>query len=96
MKKTTWTTLIMELLCRSDDLISTVDIVQKVNCSMRQAFAALHHLRKRHTVEVVVDKGSSYWFATPDSDNRGYKVEEREEEEPGSRVPRKRKKSVRV
>jgi hypothetical protein len=89
--RTTWTTQIMGLLCRRDDLISTSDIVAAVKCTTSQALAALSHMHKYKAVDMVMDNGKTYWFATPGNDCRHYSVDERKEEEPGSRAPRKKK-----
>lgn len=87
--KPTWTHLVFEYLRVSDDFVTTAQIKAAVNGNFNQIGAALSHLHKRKAVDFMVAEGVTYWFATPDTDNRSKQVEERVPEEPGSRRTRK-------
>lgn len=76
-KQPTWTTLSLELLVKRDDFLTTHQVAVMIGATYNQASAALFHLRKRHAIDIVIDKGIGYWFATPDGDDRSFHCDER-------------------
>lgn len=89
--KPTWTSLVEKALVESDDFMNMEQIVAATRASINQVSAALSHLAKRKAVEPVVGGNDKlWWFATPDTDDRSKKVEQRVPEEKGTRNRRKR------
>lgn len=76
-KQPTWTSLALELLMKRDDFLTTQQVAAEIGAEYNQASAALHHLRQRHAVDILIDKGIGYWFATPDGDDRSFHLDER-------------------
>jgi hypothetical protein len=77
-KKPTWTSLVLDVLVRADDFMSTAQVMAATGANIDQTTAALHHLSKCKAVESVVGgDGNLWWFATPDHDCRLRTVEER-------------------
>jgi len=78
-KRPTHTALVLEALVRwPQEFASARDMVAATGSNFNQVSAALHHLRKRHAVDVVVElDGTGWWFATPSNDDRTHVVLER-------------------
>ncbi len=89
----TWTTLVLELLKRRDDFMTTKQAAAAVSAKYDQAHAALYHLRLHRAVDGVIEpNGVAWWFATPTDDNRCHHHDERAlEERPRCRRCYKRK-----
>lgn len=88
-RRPTWTKLILEALTRADDFATAAQLCAATGAAMNQCSAALHHLRNRHAVDCLASDGQLFWFATPETDDRDRKVDERRPEEPGTRRRRK-------
>lgn len=95
MKTITWTCRVLDVLTRADDFMNVSDLLHALpDANYNQVTAALFHLRNRRAVEVVIsDRGIGWWMATPWSDNRMRRVDERTPEtKPRNRKPKKEKK----
>lgn len=69
-KEPTTTSLVSEALKSADDFMSYQMLVDRTGRSLNQVVAALHHLRKHHAVDVVVNPdGRGWWYALPDSED---------------------------
>lgn len=92
-KRPTHTRLVFEALVRwPQDFASVSDLVLHTGSTFNQVSAALHHLRKRHAVDVVVERdGTGWWFATPGDDDRTRVLNERVPED----RPRRPRRGVR-
>lgn len=91
-KQPTHTHLVLEALTHWPAEFATLaELVRVTGSSRNQVSAALHHLRARYAVDVVIDSGTGYWFATPDLDNRSRSHEERKPEAKPRRTRRTRK-----
>lgn len=90
MKQPTHTKLVLEYLVKIDDFATADQIVLGTGSAPNQVSATLHHLRNRHAIDCVAADGQLWWYATPDYDNRSFKLEEREPEV----KPRNRRKKV--
>ena len=88
-KQPTCTSRIEDALRNADDFMSVSMLMEKCTCTNNQTFAALHHLRNRHVVDVIINgDGTSWWYARPkEEDNRTKRVELRTPEE----APRKKR-----
>lgn len=92
-KDTTWTTLVLEALIGRDDFMTYEMLREATGGNQNQIQATCHHLRKRRAIDCIIEpNGVAWWYATPESDNRSRKIEERRREELGSRHRRKIKK----
>lgn len=85
-KQPTFTILVQRALERADDFV-TIKQLRAVapELTHNRATASLAHLRKRHVVGVMVEDGVTYWYATPETDDRSRVTEEKKRED----VPRK-------
>lgn len=89
IKVTTATTLVYELLQRDPRLFLTP---QQIRASLpqlngNQISAALFHMHKRKAIDFVAQADGTFWFATPERDDRTTLVHERSPE----KKPRNRK-----
>lgn len=92
-KRPTYTHLVLEALVHwPSDFATLRQLVQATGATVNQVPAALHHLRKRRAVDVVIESsGDGFWYATPEDDDRTRHLEERTPEE-RPRKPRKPRK----
>lgn len=90
VKKTipTWTSLTLAALVRADDFRTAAQLRVEIGASSTQLSAALIHLRRRKAVDFVEAGDALWWFATPETDDRSCK---RDERTPESRPRRPRK-----
>lgn len=90
-KAPTHTSLVLEALKNADDFMS-YDMLIAAGCGNKnQVAAACSHLRSRNAVWVEIDPtGKAWWAASPETDNRSYKHDERTPEVK-PRKPRRRK-----
>lgn len=79
----THTSKIMDALTHcAEDFMTTQQLVEATGSAYNQCTAALHHLRRRGAVDVVVEAdGRGWWFATPSGDDRTRILEERAPED---------------
>lgn len=93
-KRPTYTHLVLEALVHwPSDFAALRQLVQATGANVHQVSAALHHLRKRRAVDVVIESnGDGFWYATPEEDDRLRTLEERTPEE-RPRKPRKPRRS---
>lgn len=90
-KQTTVTTLVLELL--STDLLTQAQVRERLpQCNANQVSAALIHLHKRHAIGFIADEKTTLWYATPDTDDRIKRVDERAPET----KPRRKRSSKKV
>jgi len=87
-KQPTWTCRVMELLTKTDDFMTARQIRVAIGANENQVSAALIHLRRRHAVDCVEQDNALWWYATPETDDRVKRVDERVPEEPGTRCRR--------
>ena len=92
-------TSIVELALReADDFMTVPAIMDRTGLSINRVTASLVHLRNFGAIEFVSQPSPggtapvTYWFATPGSDRRQKKLEERVREEEGTRSPRRSRK----
>lgn len=78
-KRPTHTSLVLDALTHwPSEFASARDLMAATGSNFNQISAALHHLRKRHAVDVVIERdGTGWWFATPGSDDRTRVCDER-------------------
>ena len=77
VRQTTTTLLVLEALRRGDDFYTIADLVRLTGRSPNRVSAALHHLRHRHAVDVVIQQRTGFWFARPpEEDDRSRVLEE--------------------
>lgn len=82
----TWTFLVEEALRAADDFVGAPELAARTGGNTNQVSAALHALCRYRAVDCVSDAaGRLFWFATPDTDTRVRRCEERRPEEPGTR-----------
>jgi hypothetical protein len=87
----THTKLVLEALSAwPDDFATVAELMAATGSARNQTSAALHHLRKRHAVDVVIQQGTGYWYATPGYDDRTRHVDERTPEDRPRRTRRTR------
>jgi hypothetical protein len=95
-KKTTATTLIVELLRQRDDFMSKAMLVEALTgrATKHQIDSALPWLRQVRAIDVIIENdGTSWWYALPpEHDVRVRQMEEMAiHERLGARKPRRRK-----
>lgn len=95
-RKTTATTLVVEVLRQRDDFMSKDQLTEALagRATRAQISSALLWLRQALVIDVVVDpKGTGWWFAMPpEHDKRLRHLDEMAiHERPGARKPRRRK-----
>lgn len=73
----TSTTLVFEALVASEDFLNVRTLMVKTGRINNQVTAALSSLHKYKAVDFIHDASGTWWFATPDTDTRIYRVEER-------------------
>lgn len=81
LRQTTATHLVFELLKADPYLTARAICTRLPQCSMNQILAALSHMRDCHAVAFETDAGEAYWYATPETDQRASRVQERTPEE---------------
>lgn len=91
-KEATTTFLVEKELRSADDFMSTAMLIRATNRNANQISAALHHLRNKGVVDVVVQPdGRGWWFAlSAFEDKRTKTYEERTMES----KPRRRRAAV--
>lgn len=89
--KPTWVCLVFNALVAADDFVPLGQLIAMTKGHQNQITAALHHLQEHKAVEAVVGANKRlYWFATPESDTRSKRVDERTPEDRPRRVRRTR------
>lgn len=95
--ETCCTHIVEQALRASDDFVTGQDLIERTGLSYNRVTASLHHLRKYRAADCLDSGGRLFWYATPDSDTRSRKVEERTPEskprkprKPGSRKIQKK------
>lgn len=97
-KLTTYTFLILEYLKKVDDFRTYADLMTAVNDArpdvvINDISAACFHLKKHKAIDSVVDhRGTVFWFATPETDDRSRTIDERTPES----KPRNRRRRVTI
>jgi len=62
--------LVFGVLVGSDDFKTVQQLKDETRCNMNQVLAATHSLHKYKAVEVMISGGTTYWYATPETDTR--------------------------
>jgi len=62
--------LVFGVLVGSDDFKTVQQLKDETRCNMNQVLAATHHLQKYKAAEMMYSNGTTYWYATPDTDTR--------------------------
>ena len=89
-KQPSFTSLVLAALEAADDFLSVADLRARVSeLTSNRATASLAHLFKRKAVGVLISDGVTYWYATPDTDDRAFVIDEKKREELGTRKTRK-------
>lgn len=91
-KEPTFTSIVENWMKQQDDFVTLDQIKAGTTLNTNRVSACLTHFYRRKVVDFIVSDGKTYWYATPDTDDRTRVVEEKVPEEQGSRKPR----SVRV
>lgn len=91
-KDPTCTSLVEAVLVVADDFKTARQLVAETRCTFNQVGAALSHLLKHQAVNFIRDAGGTWWYATPQTDNRHHVVAQRTIET----VPRKPRKPRKV
>jgi len=73
----TCTSLVMDELCGAADFRSMPQLCEATRLSTARVSAALYHLRQHKSVEFISDASGTWWFATPESDDRCRCVDKR-------------------
>ena len=90
-KEPTFTHLVLEQLRVADDFVTVRQLMSAIpELNYNRASASLAHLYKGHAIDMIVSDGNTYWYATPELDDRTKRLEEKVREEPGSRNRRGR------
>lgn len=84
------TYLVFTALVNSKDFMNHEDLMKVTGCNRNQISAACIHLRNRKAVDVIIDNGVGWWYATPETDNRSMTFDERVQEQPGNRHRKRR------
>ena len=93
LKRTTYTTLVLETLVRADDLMTCRQIADALSSNTTRISTALCELLAFGAVEKVEAPKELWWFATPQNDRRTKVVHERTEESKPRRKRRKKETS---
>ncbi len=81
--ETSYTKKVFDFLCTHDDFIRMKDIATATKLELRQLRQTLPWLRKCKAIDSVESGGELFWYATPDTDTRRYRIDEhRREDEP--------------
>ena len=65
----------------ADDFRSAKQLIENTRLTKNRVAAALHHLKIHKAADFVVNAdGTTWWFATPETDDRSRIVESREPE----------------
>ena len=83
--------LVFGVLVGSDDFKTVQQLKDETRCNMNQVLAALCHLKMHKAVEMITSGHDTFWFATPDSDNRTKTLETRKIEDKPRKKRRVRK-----
>lgn len=89
-KDPTFTHLVFEHLVKVDDFRTAQQLQQELSIASNRVSAALHSLRTYDAVTAMAADERLWWYATPISDTRSRRVDERAPELKPRR-PRKRK-----
>lgn len=90
-KEPTSVSIVMAELTGADDFRSVKQLREHTRLCSNRVTAALHHLHKRKCVDFISDLNGVWWYATPETDDRCFCVDERTPEVK-KRKPRKSKK----
>ena len=79
------TSLFEKWLDEQNDFVTLAQAIKGTGMTNNQVTACLAHFKKHKAADFIVQDGVTFWYSTPDTDDRLFKVEERIVEEPGSR-----------
>jgi hypothetical protein len=70
--------------------LTVKQIIERANgqLNVNQCSASLHHLQKYRAAQSMESDGHLWWYATPETDRRGFVVEERVPEDKPRRARR--------
>ena len=77
MKVTTCTKLIVDTLMHDQLLLTSYELVSYTKQPYNRVTAALYSLEKQKAVRMIEVYGQQLWAATPETDTRNWKVDER-------------------
>ena len=92
-KDPTCTSLVEAVLVVADDFKTVRQLAAETRCTFDQVGAALHHMLRHQAVSFISDASGTWWYATPQTDNRIRVVAQRTIET-APRKPRKPRKVV--
>lgn len=72
-------------LKEGDDFLTVWNLRDRTKLEGQKILVSLHHLFEHRAAAMLVDQGVTYWYGTPETDNRVKVILERKPEEPGSR-----------
>lgn len=92
-KEPTFILLVEKALQEANDFMLLSELMERTQLSTNRVTASLASLRSRKAADFMVEEHEyddihwivTYWYATPETDTRIRKVEERVREEPGTR-----------
>ena len=79
-REPTHTALVCTALANADDFLTTEQLVSMGCGTHQRVWQAATYLLQRKAVGVEIQGGVSYWYATPDHDDRSRVVAERKKE----------------
>ena len=76
-KDPTCTSLVEAVLVGADDFKTMRQLAAETRCTFHQVGAALSHMLKHQAVSFISDASGTWWYATPQTDNRHHVVAQR-------------------
>lgn len=72
-------------LSAAGDFLTVENLVARTRIDKEHVFHALLSAHKYRAADFLKENGHTYWFATPSTDERSKRIEERAPEPPGNR-----------